>query len=143
VDSPAQEPKFTDQLVGSTVSLAFTQPVKDEPTRARRARDQNRLVGIPFLAVVFGVIRFWARGIHLRDGSSLGVLPPHRPRHNNRLHRLVAHKSVTARRRLKLTLIAHGLMAYEAGPIDWVAKHRRHHLFAETANPTLVRPRRR
>ena len=48
-------------------------------------------------------------------------------------HRLLAHKSFTARRPLKLVLVAFGSMAYEGGPIGWVANHRRHHVFADTA----------
>ena len=92
------------------------------------------IVGVPFLALVFGVIRFWGRGIHLRDvllaavfyllighGMSIGF------------HRLLAHKSFTARRPLKLVAGRLGSMAFEGGPIGWVANHRRHHVFADTA----------
>ena len=91
-------------------------------------------VGVPFLALVFGVIRFWGRGIHLRDvllaavfyllighGISIGF------------HRLLAHGSFTARRPVKLLLVGLGSMAYEGGPIGWVANHRQHHVFADTA----------
>ena len=91
------------------------------------------IVGVPFLALVLGAIRFWGRGIHLRDvllavifyvlighGMTIGF------------HRLLAHKSFTARRPLKLILVALGSMAYEGGPIGWVANHRRHHVFADT-----------
>ena len=90
-------------------------------------------VGVPFLALMFGVIRFWGRGIHLRDvllaavfyllighGISIGF------------HRLLAHGSFTARRPVKLLLVGLGSMAYEGGPIGWVANHRQHHVFADT-----------
>ena len=91
-------------------------------------------VAVPFLALVFGVISLWGRGIHLRDvvlaavfyllvghGISIGF------------HRLLAHRSFTARRPFKVVLVALGSMAYEGGPIGWVANHRRHHVFADTA----------
>ncbi len=91
-------------------------------------------VGVPFVALVGGVIHFWGHGVHLRDmllavvfymlvghGISIGF------------HRLLAHRSFTARRPLKLVLVALGSMAYEGGPIAWVANHRRHHVFADTA----------
>jgi stearoyl-CoA desaturase (delta-9 desaturase) len=93
------------------------------------------IVGIPFLALAFGVIRVWGRGIHFRDvilavvfyvlvghGMTIGF------------HRLLAHKSFTARRPIKFILVAFGSMAYEGGPIGWVANHRRHHVFADTAS---------
>jgi stearoyl-CoA desaturase (delta-9 desaturase) len=49
-------------------------------------------------------------------------------------HRLLAHKSFTARRPLKLVLVALGSMSFEGGPIGWVANHRRHHVFSDTAD---------
>jgi stearoyl-CoA desaturase (Delta-9 desaturase) len=92
------------------------------------------IVGIPFLALVFGVIDVGGRGIHLPDvllavvfcilighGMTIGF------------HRLLAHKSFTARRAIKLIHVAFG-SAYTGGPIGWVANHRRHHVFADTAS---------
>lgn len=93
------------------------------------------IVGVPFIALVVGVILFWGRGVNLRDlvlalgfyllvghGMSIGY------------HRLLAHKSFAADRPLKIVLVALGSMAYEGGPIGWVANHRRHHVFADTAD---------
>ena len=69
-------------------------------------------------------------------------------------HRLLAHKSFVAVRPLKLALTGAGSMAFEGGPIGWVADHRRHHVFsdlegdphsphgaADTAARALARPR--
>ena len=39
-------------------------------------------------------------------------------------HRLLAHKAFVAVRPLKLALIGAGSMAFEGGPIGWVADHR-------------------
>ena len=47
-------------------------------------------------------------------------------------HRLLTHKSFVASRPLKLVLLAFGSMAFEGGPIGWVATHREHHVFADT-----------
>ena len=55
-------------------------------------------------------------------------------------HRLLAHKSFTARRPLKLILVALGSMAYEGGPIGWVANHRRHHVVRRHDRATPTRP---
>ncbi len=91
------------------------------------------IVGLPFVALLVGVIRFWGHGVELRDlllavtlyavvghGVTIGY------------HRLLAHKAFTARRPLKVTLAALGSMAFEGGPIGWVDNHRRHHTFADT-----------
>jgi stearoyl-CoA desaturase (delta-9 desaturase) len=108
---------------------------EDEGPPGRAARTATALiVGIPFVALVSGVVRFWGRGITLRDlllalafyvlagyGISIGF------------HRLLAHRSFKACRTLKVTLVALGSMAYEGGPIGWVANHRRHHVFSDTA----------
>lgn len=93
------------------------------------------IVGVPFVALVAGVVRFWGRGVGLRDvllaagcyalvghGMSIGF------------HRLLAHRSFVACRPLKLVLVALGSMAYEGGPVGWVANHRRHHACSDTAD---------
>jgi stearoyl-CoA desaturase (Delta-9 desaturase) len=110
-------------------------PVEDgQRTPGLAARVSTALiVGIPLLALVLGVILLWGRGIHLRDvllAAAFYVLVGHGVTVG--FHRLLAHKSFTARRPLKLVLVALGSMAYEGGPIGWVANHRRHHIFADT-----------
>jgi stearoyl-CoA desaturase (delta-9 desaturase) len=90
------------------------------------------LVLAPLAALVFAVAWFWGRGVHLRDvllavtlffvvghGVTIGY------------HRLLAHKAFVASRPLKLALVAAGSMAFQGGPIGWVANHRRHHMFAD------------
>jgi stearoyl-CoA desaturase (delta-9 desaturase) len=91
------------------------------------------IVGLPFVAVLLGMIRFRGHGVGLRDllltvvlymlvghGVTIGF------------HRLLAHKSFIACRPLKVALVTLGSMAFEGGPIGWVASHRRHHAFADT-----------
>jgi stearoyl-CoA desaturase (delta-9 desaturase) len=46
-------------------------------------------------------------------------------------HRLLTHSSFTARRSVRLVLVAAGSMAVEGSPIGWVANHRRHHVFSD------------
>lgn len=90
------------------------------------------IVGTPFLVLVFGIIWYWGEGVQLRDvllaavlflvighGITVGY------------HRLLAHRAFTACRPLKLALIGAGSMAFEGGPIGWVANHGRHHLFSD------------
>jgi stearoyl-CoA desaturase (Delta-9 desaturase) len=90
------------------------------------------IVAAPFAALVLAVILFWGHGIHTRDvllaltlffvighGITVGY------------HRLLAHKAFVAVRPLKLALIGAGSMAFEGGPIGWVADHRKHHVFSD------------
>jgi stearoyl-CoA desaturase (Delta-9 desaturase) len=91
------------------------------------------IVGVPFVALVLGVIRFWGDGVHLRD-LLLAVVLYALVGHGVTIgfHRLLAHKAFTACRPLKLALVSLGSMAFEGGPIGWVASHRRHHVFADS-----------
>jgi stearoyl-CoA desaturase (delta-9 desaturase) len=91
------------------------------------------IVGIPFIALIVGVFRLWGHGIRLRDlllaltfyfATGHGVTVGY--------HRLLAHRSFSASRPLKLGLIALGSMAYEGAPIGWVSNHRRHHVTSDT-----------
>ncbi len=90
------------------------------------------IVGIPFAALVFGVIWFWGRGVHLRDvvlAVVLFLVVGHAVTIG--FHRLLAHRSFVASRPLKLVLLGIGSMAFQGGPIGWVADHRRHHVFSD------------
>jgi stearoyl-CoA desaturase (delta-9 desaturase) len=90
------------------------------------------IVAIPFLVLVFGVIWFWGEGVHLRDlllAVALYFLVGHGITVG--FHRLLTHKAFVACRPLKLLLIGAGSMAFEGGPIGWVADHRRHHAFSD------------
>lgn len=92
------------------------------------------VVGLPFVALVLAVIRLWGHGVHVRDlvlAAVLYLMIGHGMTIG--FHRLLAHKAFAASRPLKLVLVALGSMAYEGGPIGWVANHRRHHVFADTA----------
>jgi stearoyl-CoA desaturase (delta-9 desaturase) len=91
------------------------------------------IVGVPFLAVVLAMIRFWGHGVHLRD-VVLMVVTYFAVGHGVAIgfHRLASHRSFVARRPLKLVLVGLGSMAFEGGPIGWAASHRRHHVFADT-----------
>jgi stearoyl-CoA desaturase (delta-9 desaturase) len=93
------------------------------------------IVGTPFLALAGGVASLWGRGVGLRElllAVSLYFLTGHGMTIG--FHRLLAHKSFSAQRSLKLVLIGLGSMAFEGGPISWVANHRRHHVFADTTD---------
>lgn len=92
------------------------------------------IVGLPVVALVFGIVWFWGEGVHLRDvvlGVVLFLLAGHGVTVG--FHRLLAHKSFAASRPLKLLLVVAGSMAFEGGPIGWVADHRRHHVFSDQA----------
>jgi stearoyl-CoA desaturase (delta-9 desaturase) len=107
-----------------------------EPTPKPQGRIEKvvtaMIIVAPLLAVAFAGWRFWGNGIGLRDivlavvlyfaigfGVTVGF------------HRLLAHRSFTAKRSLRLALGVLGSMAFEGGPIGWVADHRRHHVFSD------------
>lgn len=90
------------------------------------------IVGLPFVALVLGIVFFWGRGVGLRDlvlATTLYFVVGHGMTIG--FHRMLAHKSFKTRRSLKLVLVGLGSMAFEGGPIGWVADHRRHHVFAD------------
>jgi stearoyl-CoA desaturase (delta-9 desaturase) len=124
---------MTLDLISPPASTAPPAEPDERPPNATARLITALIVGLPFLALVLGVIRFRGHGVELRDlvlmvvlymlvghGVTIGY------------HRLLAHKSFTACRPLKVALLTLGSMAYEGGPIGWVASHRRHHVFADT-----------
>ena len=90
------------------------------------------IVGAPFVALLWAVLAFWGSGIHARD-AVLAIVLFLVVGHGVTVgyHRLLAHKSFVAVRPLKLALAGAGSMAFEGGPIGWVADHRRHHVFSD------------
>ncbi|GGS68998.1 stearoyl-CoA desaturase [Planobispora rosea] len=90
------------------------------------------IVLTPFLALAVGVWLAWGNGITLTDlllavafyvvtgfGVTVGF------------HRLLTHRSFTARPWLRATLAVAGSMSFQGNLIDWVAVHRRHHAFTD------------
>jgi stearoyl-CoA desaturase (delta-9 desaturase) len=125
---------MTLELISSPSSSLHSFEDDERPPDSTGRVITGLIVGIPFLAVAVGVFRLWGRGVGFRDvilaalfyfltghGMSIGF------------HRLLAHKSFSASRPLKLVLVALGSMSFEGGPIGWVANHRRHHVFSDTA----------
>ncbi len=87
---------------------------------------------VPFAALVAGVPLAWGWGMSWHDVviavvfyavSGLGVTVG--------FHRLLTHKSFSARRPVRVALAIAGSMALEASPTQWVADHRRHHRFSD------------
>ncbi len=105
----------------------------DETTMSRGERWITAfIVGTPVLALAFGIVWFWGEGVHLRDvliGTAMFLVAGHGITIG--FHRLLAHKSFASCRPLKLGLAIAGSLAFEGGPIGWVADHRRHHVFSD------------
>ena len=99
-------------------------------------------VVVPAVAVVAAALLVWGHGIGLRDvvlavvfyaviGHAIAI----------GFHRLFAHRSFRATRPLRITLAVLGSMAFEGGPIGWVADHRRHHAYTDRdGDPHSPRP---
>jgi stearoyl-CoA desaturase (delta-9 desaturase) len=88
----------------------------------------------PLLVLAFGVVWYWGEGVRLRDlllAVALFLVVGHGITVG--YHRLFTHRSFVAARPLKVALACAGSMAFEGGPIGWVADHRRHHLYSDQA----------
>ncbi|WP_188197653.1 acyl-CoA desaturase [Nonomuraea sp. SYSU D8015] len=90
------------------------------------------IVIAPFIALGVGIWLAWGTGITLTDlllaavfyiVTGLGVTVG--------FHRLLTHRSFTARPWLRVVLAVAGSMSFQGNLIDWVAVHRRHHAFTD------------
>ncbi|GGT37887.1 acyl-CoA desaturase [Nonomuraea spiralis] len=86
----------------------------------------------PFLALGAGIWLAWGVDVSLTDlllavvfyvVTGLGVTVG--------FHRLLTHRSFTARPWLRAVLAVAGSMSFQGNLIDWVAVHRRHHAFTD------------
>jgi stearoyl-CoA desaturase (delta-9 desaturase) len=86
----------------------------------------------PLMALTYAVFRWWGHGIGLRDVVLAGicyVVVGHGVTIG--FHRLMTHRSFVATRPLKIGLGVLGSMAFQGGPLGWVADHRRHHAMSD------------
>lgn len=86
------------------------------------------VAGVPLVALVISVVWLWGHGIGWRD-VALALVLYAITGHGIAIgfHRLLTHRSFRAARPLRMALAVAGSMAFEGGPIGWVADHRRHH----------------
>ncbi|MFB4299678.1 acyl-CoA desaturase [Actinomadura sp. NTSP31] len=114
----------------------FHRPDDAPGTRTAGQRVRLALTGAivvaPLAALAAGVWLAWGRAITIIDVllgltlyvvTGLGVTAG--------FHRLITHRSFTARRWLKIVLAVAGSMSFQGSVIDWVAIHRRHHAFTD------------
>ncbi len=116
----------------STVAPPQPPPAAPAPVGAAEKWVTALIVAAPFGALLYAVIALWGQGIHTRDvvlAVALFFLVGHGITIG--FHRLLAHRAFVAVRPLKLALVGAGSMAFEGGPIGWVADHRRHHVFSD------------
>lgn len=108
-----------------------TQPAR--PTRWQQAITMA-IIALPVAAVVVVANRLWGHGLSLLD-VILGVAFYAVAGHGVTVgyHRYFTHGSFKAPRPLRVALAVAGCLAVEGGPIGWVAAHRRHHRFSDSA----------
>ncbi|MGH9138211.1 MAG: hypothetical protein ACRD0G_14380, partial [Acidimicrobiales bacterium] len=112
---------MTSELISPPPALPRPED-EERPPDAMARLVTALVVGLPLIALVLAVIRFWGHGVQLRDlvlavvlyllvghGMSIGF------------HRLLAHKSFAASRPLKLVLVALGSMAYDLTSAVWLS----------------------
>jgi stearoyl-CoA desaturase (delta-9 desaturase) len=71
--------------------------------------------GLSWLDISMLVVGYWLTGL----GIAIGY------------HRYLTHRSFKANRALRIGLAVAGSLAFQGGPIQWVADHRRHHAFSD------------
>jgi stearoyl-CoA desaturase (Delta-9 desaturase) len=90
------------------------------------------IVIVPFAGLAVAVAMLWGHGIGLADmllavglytvtgfGATVGF------------HRLITHRSFTARPWLRIALAIAGSMSFQGDVITWAATHRRHNAFTD------------
>lgn len=125
---------MTPTDVSAIVDADDTPPSIDNPfTRVERTVTLL-IVLAPIAAVVMAIVALWGRGIGIGDvviglvlyvvvgyGITIGY------------HRMLTHRSCKPIRPVKVLFAIAGSLAFEGGPISWVADHRRHHAFSDRA----------
>ncbi|MBN6054266.1 acyl-CoA desaturase, partial [Nonomuraea sp. RK-328] len=110
----------------------FPETAQQPVVPAGQAALTATIVVVPFLALAAGVWLAWGTGITLTDlllaavfyiVTGLGVTVG--------FHRLLTHRSFTARPWLRTALAIAGSMSFQGNLIDWVAVHRHHHAFTD------------
>jgi stearoyl-CoA desaturase (delta-9 desaturase) len=108
-------------------------PSTDAPAHPRiEGAITSVIIVAPLIALAYAVVRWWGHGVDLRDtvlASVFYVVVGHGVTVG--FHRLLTHRSFSASRPLKIALGILGSMAFQGGPIGWVADHRRHHARAD------------
>jgi stearoyl-CoA desaturase (Delta-9 desaturase) len=141
------QPTAVDQR-GSTSTLLPSDPELDQappPAPEHRSSDEppaviafsqqvttSLIVAIPSIALVVAIVLLWDHGIGWRDlviAVVLYMLVGHGIAIG--FHRMLAHRSFRAARALRISLAVIGSMAFEGGPIGWVADHRCHHVYTD------------
>lgn len=103
------------------------------PTRWQQAITIG-IIAMPVVAVVVIASQRWGHGLSLLDlilGVGFYAVAGHGATVG--YHRYFTHRSFTASRSLRVALAVAGCLAVEGGPIGWVAAHRRHHQFSDSA----------
>jgi stearoyl-CoA desaturase (delta-9 desaturase) len=88
----------------------------------------------PFVGVVIAAVSLFGRGVTVLDlllGVGFYVIAGHGATAG--YHRMTAHRSFVATRSIKILLCLAGSLAFEGGVISWVANHRRHHAYTDSA----------
>jgi stearoyl-CoA desaturase (Delta-9 desaturase) len=97
-----------------------------------RVASAGLIVALPFAGLAAAVATLWGHGIGLADvllavglyvvtgfGVTVGF------------HRLITHRSFSARQWLRISLAIAGSMSFQGDVITWAAAHRRHHAFTD------------
>jgi stearoyl-CoA desaturase (delta-9 desaturase) len=131
--TPAGSPAPTSSVRGATSTVGNdAEPAPEIGTLERGVT--LAFVTLPAVALVLALGPWWAHGISRLDvtltivmfvavgfGITIGF------------HRMLTHHSFRPNRPLKIGLAIAGSMAFEGGPIGWVADHRCHHRFSDQA----------
>jgi stearoyl-CoA desaturase (delta-9 desaturase) len=129
---------LTTQGTMSTADYDGTGPFPADDVEPQSAgwRIQAAVTGLfvvlPFAGLAVAVWLLWGHGIRLADVTlALGFYALTGLGVTVGFHRLITHRSFTARRWLRTALAVAGSMSFQGNVIDWVAVHRQHHAFTD------------
>ncbi len=90
------------------------------------------IVMVPFAGLAIAVAMLWGHGIGLADVLlAVGLYAVTAFGVTVGFHRLITHRSFTARPWLRIALAIAGSMSFQGDVITWAATHRRHHAFTD------------
>lgn len=127
-------------LTAATPAVPYdgTQPFPTGVAQAWTGRRRLQVIltsliaGVPLAGLAAAVWLSWGHSLGITDAAlavafylltGFGVTVG--------FHRLITHRSFTARPWLRTTLAVAGSMSFQGNVIDWVATHRRHHAFTD------------
>jgi stearoyl-CoA desaturase (delta-9 desaturase) len=128
----------TSELLSPSEAIAELPPrltAEDQPKSATDRADKIAtavVTIIPLLALAVGVVLAWGGDLHWYDAVVFVVcyIPPGLGITIG-YHRLLTHRAFVAKPAVRAVFTVLGCTAIQGPPIEWVANHRKHHVYSD------------